>query len=352
MSPVAVNAKQLADLYGGGEKDLFHVLNVLRDAGQEPGYRLNEDAAKYRLYLNVPQQVLTAYAMDEEGEYTRIVRRMLCTTGKSGSSTPTGTYAMDAKEQFGKFSNFDNEYARYWTQVVRGIYMHSIMFRSRDVASLKESPYNALGKRASHGCIRLYVEDAKWIYYHCPQGTLITIGKYEPVPVSDAEKKGITSTMSYEEYLDFQAKYYDPMSASYPNAWVTVEEAQLRTGHGSNDRLIRKLEPGTELKVLQIGQSWIKVEHEGREGYVKRAYVSFRRGEMESVEEGRITRRTTSMYEKPKTRSEEICILPKDVTLEILEELEDGWLKIRYWTQEGYIQKENTKLDWAMDLTK
>ena len=32
-----------------------------------------------------------------------------------------------------------------------------------------------LGSKASHGCVRLSVEDAKWIYNHCPAGTTITV---------------------------------------------------------------------------------------------------------------------------------------------------------------------------------
>ena len=71
---------------------------------------------------------------------------------------------MGARERFGKFAAFAGEYARYWTQVVDGIYFHSIMFSQRDITKLKSSPYRNLGSKGSHGCIRLYVEDAKWLY--------------------------------------------------------------------------------------------------------------------------------------------------------------------------------------------
>jgi len=34
---------------------------------------------------------------------------------------------------------------------------------------------NKLGSPASHGCIRLKVEDARWIYNNCPAGTTVTV---------------------------------------------------------------------------------------------------------------------------------------------------------------------------------
>ena len=33
-----------------------------------------------------------------------------------------------------------------------------------------------LGQPASHGCVRLCVRDAKWIYDNCAVGTTVTIG--------------------------------------------------------------------------------------------------------------------------------------------------------------------------------
>lgn len=41
--------------------------------------------------------------------------------------------------------------------------------------ALKTGSYTGLGKRASHGCIRLMVDDAKWIYDNCGKGTEVVI---------------------------------------------------------------------------------------------------------------------------------------------------------------------------------
>ena len=42
-------------------------------------------------------------------------------------------------------------------------------------ATLKVSSFNGLGKRGSHGCIRMTVADAKWIYDHVEAGMQVWI---------------------------------------------------------------------------------------------------------------------------------------------------------------------------------
>ena len=53
-----------------------------------------------------------------------------------------------------------------------GILFHSITFNSHKGHS---GSVSSLGRKASHGCIRLSIEDAKWIYDNCPMGTTVVI---------------------------------------------------------------------------------------------------------------------------------------------------------------------------------
>lgn len=308
----------------------------------------NTDPLKYKLYLNVRAQVLTVYAQDDAGDYTRIVRRMLCTSGQDLTPTPTGTYKVGGRERFGKFANFNNEYARYWTQIVRGIYTHSIMFSDRNAEELKKSPFQTLGKRASHGCIRLYVEDAKWLYYSACPGTTITIGGEEG-GVTAEEKRGLRTPMTYEEYKAFQIGIYDTAELPNKTAWITSDGAPMRTGNGSNDKYIRRLPPGTPVEVLQEGIQWVKILADEREGYVKRIFITYTQGVREAYPDGRATKTTTSIYAEPNLKAKVLCRMPRDTSLDILEtDPEAGWFKIRYWDVEGYIRIRNTRTDLSM----
>lgn len=73
----------------------------------------------------------------------------------------------------------------------------------------------SFGTSASAGCIRLTVEDAKWIYDNCKAGTTVEFYSSEdPGPLGKPETMKITE---YEEYRD-----WDPTDASENNPWKSA----------------------------------------------------------------------------------------------------------------------------------
>lgn len=84
-----------------------------------------------------------------------------CVTGAPSTPTITGEY----KTTGFKRTNLTTDVrARWCTQINGGYFFHSIL------ASNSE-----LGGSRSHGCIRLAVENAKWIYDNIMQGTKVYI---------------------------------------------------------------------------------------------------------------------------------------------------------------------------------
>ncbi len=85
----------------------------------------------------------------------------LCVTGAPGSQTITGVYRTTG----GKRMNLSTDSrARWCTQIHGGYFFHTIL------ASESE-----LGHSLSHGCIRLAVPNAQWIYNHIGAGTTVVI---------------------------------------------------------------------------------------------------------------------------------------------------------------------------------
>ena len=125
----------------------------------------------YKLIVDVSDQKV--YVGEWTGSaYKGPIHTYTCATGKKETPTPLGTYQAGGKtgNEWYYFKDF-NCYAKWAYHIVGGI-----LFHSNTVSNTKSKPSNGgLGHRASHGCIRMRVEDVKWIYENCPEGTTVVI---------------------------------------------------------------------------------------------------------------------------------------------------------------------------------
>lgn len=136
-----------------------------------PGQDEKSDAP-YLLKVNRKQNIVIAYAKDDNGDYTKPYKAMVCSVGLDGA-TPTGTYTTSDKYTWRLLSG--NVYGQYATRITGHILFHSVPYFTQSKSDLEYDEYNKLGQPASLGCIRLSVADAKWIYDNCPKGTTVTI---------------------------------------------------------------------------------------------------------------------------------------------------------------------------------
>ena len=131
-------------------------------------------ASKYYITVDVTNQIVTVYDASNVSD-SGIVRQMICTTGKAATPTPIGTFSLPAKSRASERTEWYyfpeyNCYAKWATRIRGGVLFHSVLYTSAKVGPTSAS-VNALGSRASHGCVRLRVADAKWIAQNCPAGT-------------------------------------------------------------------------------------------------------------------------------------------------------------------------------------
>ena len=111
--------------------------------------------------------------LQESGEYAQI-HEFLCSTGL-GNSTPRGIYLDGGPVNvWHHFSKFDC-WARYSFEIDGDIMFHSVIYSERDTDTLRESSLYGLGNKASHGCVRLAVKSAKWLFEHCAPGSFVII---------------------------------------------------------------------------------------------------------------------------------------------------------------------------------
>lgn len=129
----------------------------------------------YVLKVSVADQRVYAYGLDENNEYTNLVRTMKCSTGRKGNDTPLGTFESTTGPgaRWHYFKKFDC-WAQYAYYIQGDIMFHSVLYGTKE-GSVTRSSVNNLGRRASHGCVRLSVEDAKWVWENCPRNTRVEI---------------------------------------------------------------------------------------------------------------------------------------------------------------------------------
>ena len=153
---------------------------VADQATQEALYSVNALASEeyvfpYKIVINRSEQRLYVYEWNGENYDTEMARTK-CSTGKYGTETPAGVFQAAGKVHLDEWYYFSeyNSYAKYAYRVVGGVMIHSVLFRSKNQGPTSSS-VKALGKPASHGCIRLPVKNAQWIWENCPEGTTVVV---------------------------------------------------------------------------------------------------------------------------------------------------------------------------------
>lgn len=134
----------------------------------------------YRIRVNRTKCQITVLAKDGSNGWTIPVKSMTCSVGNPITLTPAGTFYIGDQDRWHILMG--PSWGQWTSHVVNGIFIHSVAGSSTSQYNLSSWDYNMLGQPASHGCIRVCVRDAKWIYDNCGRGTQVTIGDgyYEP----------------------------------------------------------------------------------------------------------------------------------------------------------------------------
>lgn len=292
----------------------------------------NTDSNRYKIEIDLINQVITVY----ENSSGQIVLQGLCTTGNAENPTGAGTYKLGhLKERFGYFVAF-GQYAQYWSQVVRGVYIHSVMHDSKSITDISKSAYNGLGKALSHGCVRVLAAHAQWIFYNCPPGTACVITKSKAkddalVKKLKAEKPGITTARFVE---DFKA---DP---AMQNA-VVVVDTPVRTGFSATkDTTVVDLKAGEAITILQLGPDWCKVRtSKGKLGYVVTSRLQIDINSDINPHGRYAANEQMSLYSYPSTSSStKLLTFEKGEEVEVIGTVDKNWYTARSGSTYGYIR--------------
>ena len=158
------------------------------------GYKVGEDGAVYDMYgmdkkaqgyrsstrylilVNKKNHYVNVYH-GSKGSWVGTRKYMLCTSGKSSTPSPSGKFVLDSKNSraYG-YKDFKGSTVFYASRISAGNYFHSILYKlgSRNpyTAKIKDAK---LGQNKSNSCIRLTLDNAKYIFKVTPKGTRVVV---------------------------------------------------------------------------------------------------------------------------------------------------------------------------------
>lgn len=127
-----------------------------------------ESLTDYLVYVDTASQNTNVYTGSKNK--WALKKSMKCSTGVKDKETPSGVYTVQNRDTW-FFSEKFKQGGKYWVQFDGDYLFHSVPY-DKDQKTVLDT---TLGTPASHGCIRLSLEDSKWLYDTLPKGSKIII---------------------------------------------------------------------------------------------------------------------------------------------------------------------------------
>lgn len=124
-----------------------------------------KSSTSYFIWVDLNRQVVNIFT-GSTGSW-QFIKSVPCASGRNVTPTIRGTYTVTER---GTSFGSDSEGARYWVRFYGNYMLHSIL-----VDGNNNVVDGTLGVRASHGCVRLPLNESWWIYTYIPNGTTVWV---------------------------------------------------------------------------------------------------------------------------------------------------------------------------------
>lgn len=122
----------------------------------------------YLIWVNT--KTIHTYVFTGKSGSWKLVKDMLSTVGKESTPTIKGTFTLLAKGSYFTVEDHDDWICRYYSQFYNNYLIHSVVYNKEG-----QLVDGRLGMRLSKGCVRVRLENAKYIYDNVPKGTRIYV---------------------------------------------------------------------------------------------------------------------------------------------------------------------------------
>ena len=131
--------------------------------------------------VNAPSDTAYCAVVDRTNNYVglfigeqgsrELVKYVRCSTGAYGDTrTPAGNFSVGYRGlNFGEAKGYT---CWYYVQIHNYVLFHSVLYNPYSMTSIQDG---RLGQNVSHGCVRLALENAKYIYDNVPRGSRVVV---------------------------------------------------------------------------------------------------------------------------------------------------------------------------------
>lgn len=144
---------------------------AVADSTETPKAMRRKGPTPWRIIVSITDQHVYIY------KNKKLVKNFICSTGTISHPTPTGRFILNASggARGQKFTSKKYGGWSWWyTGFIGGTYLFHAVPGSKS-GQMGANGVKRLGTRASHGCIRLLTEEAKFIHDTVPDGTIVEI---------------------------------------------------------------------------------------------------------------------------------------------------------------------------------
>jgi hypothetical protein len=147
---------------------------VVVDWTQPSGGEYPKLLKKEAIWIDVSIDEQRVYIKDGERTlYTMVTSSGLDTS--PDNSTPMGTFYVQSERGEWFYNNSEHEGAKYYVSWKNhGEFLVHTVAMDKNGKVIEEEA-KKLGQKASHGCFRLTISDAKWLYDHIPVKTKVVV---------------------------------------------------------------------------------------------------------------------------------------------------------------------------------
>lgn len=197
-----------------GNSSTFDFTLTVGKISLETFEQIKQERGEYYIKVNRLLNVVMVYTLDGNGEYTKLVKVFVCSTGKPGSETPLGKFKVS--DRYETLFLVGNVWGHYTLRIDGAIFFHSVPYFTKGEPwdNLEYEEYNKLGNGASAGCVRLSAIDSKWIFDNIPSGTTVEIYDSESLP------DGVTKPEAIKIDTKSENRGWDPTDPDERNPWT------------------------------------------------------------------------------------------------------------------------------------